>query len=959
MANFFIDRPVFAWVIAIIIMLAGALSLQNLPVAQYPEIASPEISISAIYPGASAKTVEDTVTSVIEQQLKGIDHLTYMYSTSDSNGNGTINVAFEAGTNVDIAQVQVQNKLSMATPMLPQEVQRQGLGVKKSAKNYLIIVGFISEDGSMNSNDLSDYVISNIQDTVSRLAGVGDVTVFGSQYAMRIWADPGKFEQYGLNPSDIVAVIQSQNQQVAGGKLGGTPAVIGQQIAVTVNAAQRLESIEQFRNIIVRTNPDGSMVRLKDVARIEMNGENMDIVSRYNGKDCTGLAVKLASGANALETTDLVKREVENLSSFFPVGMKIVYPYDTSPFVRISIHEVYKTLGEAIALVFLVMYVFLQNLRATFIPTIAVPIVLLGTFGALAAFGFSINTLTMFGMVLAIGLLVDDAIVVVENVERLMAEEGLPPREAAKKSMRQISSALVGIALVLCAVFVPMAFFGGSTGVIYRQFSITIVSAMTLSVIVALVLTPTLCASLLKSHATHSAPEHEDKKSGFFTAFNRAFEALTNKYQNRVHAMVGRPLLWLAPYAAMVGLMFFLFLTLPASFLPDEDQGILFSAVNLPPAASQERTTQILREVDKFFLENEKHNVEGLMTVAGYSFSGSGQNTGMAFVRLKDWSERKGRENRVPAIQERAMRHFAKIKEAMVYAFAPPAVMELGNASGFDFELVDRTAAGHEALKDAGDQLLLRSRGRAELQNVRFNGLSDMEQYTLDIDTERSGAFSVDISELYKTIASYWGSTYINDFMNQGRSKKVYFQADAPFRMQADDFKRYHIRNKQGEMVPFSSLLNGHSSYGSPRLERYNGLSSLEILGEPTAGTSSGQAMQVMEELVKDLPGSFDFSWTGLSYQERMSGSQAPALYGISLLVVFLCLAALYESWSIPLSVMLIVPFGVIGALGGAFLRGLENDVFFQVGLLTTVGLSAKNAILIVEFAKELEESGK
>ena len=935
-------------------MLAGVLSLYTLPVAQYPNIAAPEIAIQCSYPGASAKTVEDTVTQVIEQQMKGIDNLTYMYSNSDSMGQSTINLAFAEGTDPDIAQVQVQNKLQLATPMLPDVVQRSGVRVSKSVKNFLLVVGFISEDGTMTSFDLNDYVVSNVQDPISRVTGVGDITVFGSQYSMRIWCDPGKFEQYKLNVSDVASAIEAQNAQVPGGQLGGQPAVPGQQISVTVNAMSRLQTVEQFENVMLRVNPDGSILRLRDVARIELSGENFNATARYNGSPSAGLAIKLATGANALNTADAVKAEVAKLQEFFPAGMVAVYPYDTSPFVRISIDEVYKTLGEAIVLVFLVMYLFLQDFRATLIPTIAVPVVLLGTFAVLAAFGFSINTLTMFGMVLAIGLLVDDAIVVVENVERVMQEEGLSPVEATRKSMDQITGALVGIALVLSAVFIPMAFFGGSVGVIYRQFSITIVSSMTLSVLVALILTPALCATILKPHGSGHKPQ-----LGLFGRFNRWFDAFTARYQGTVHRIVLKPGRWLLAYGVAVLAVGFLFVRLPSAFLPDEDQGIMFAQVQLPPAASMERTISVLEKIEHYFLNEEKDVVLSMMSVAGYSFSGMGQNTAMVFIRLKDWSERKGDEHRVPAIAGRAMRYFSTIKEALVFAFAPPAVVELGQATGFDFELIDRGSLGHDALMEARDELLAKARQNPNLINVRANGLDDVEQFNLDIDLAKAGALSINLAELNSTISAFWGSMYVNDFMDKGRTKKVYLQADAPYRMQASDFNNYYVRNALGEMVPFSAFMTGHSDYGSPRLERYNGLPSIEILGEAAHGQSSGQAMAIMEELAKELPVGFGFDWTGLSYQERMSGSQAPALYAISLLVVFLCLAALYESWSIPFSVMLVVPFGVLGALGGAYLRGLNNDVYFQVGLLTTVGLSAKNAILIVEFAKELEESGR
>ncbi len=955
MARFFIDRPIFAWVIAILIMLLGVLSFSTLPVAQYPNIAPPEIAVQANYPGASAKTLEDTVTQVIEQQMKGIDNLNYMYSSSDAFGQSTVTLSFMAGTNADTAQVQVQNKLQLAMARLPQTVQRLGINVSKSTKNYLLVVGFVSTDGSMSSSDISDYVASNVQDPISRLPGVGDLTLFGSQYAMRLWCDPAKLEQYQMTVTDITNAVQAQNTQTPGGQLGALPAVKGQQINVTVNASSLLQTVDQFKKILLRVNTDGSAVYLKDVARIELDGETLNTAARYNTQDASGLAIKLASGANALNTADAVKNALAELSAFFPPGLKAVYPYDTSPFVRISINEVYKTLGEAIVLVFLVMYLFLQNFRATLIPTIAVPVVLLGTFAVLAAFGYSINTLTMFGMVLAIGLLVDDAIVVVENVERIMEEEHLPPKEATRKSMDQITGALVGIAMVLSAVFIPMAFFGGSVGVIYRQFSITIVASMTLSVLVAMILTPALCATLLGVHKPK-----QKTHVGIFGRFNRWFDKITLGYQARVHTMVLGPLRWVFVYGLAIGLMAFLFLRLPTAFLPDEDQGMMYAQVMMPPASSQQRTLDVVKKLEKYFLENEKDSVSGLMTVTGYSYSGSGQNAAMAFVRLKDWEERKSKDLRVPAIQDRAMRAFSQIKEGIVVVFAPPAVMELGQATGFDFELIDRGNFGHEALMAARNQLLAAARARPDLiKTIRPNGLDDVEQYSLNVDLAKAGALGVPLGDIYTAISALWGSAYINDFMDKGRTKKVYLQADAPFRMQASDFNRYYVRNTEGKMVPFSALVTGQSTYGSPRLERYNGLSSVELLGEAATGKSSGQAMLLMEELMQQLPSGFGFAWTGLSYQERTSGSQAPALYAISLLVVFLCLAALYESWSIPFSVMLVVPFGVIGALGGAFLRGLNNDVYFQVGLLTTVGLSAKNAILIVEFAKELKESGQ
>ena len=954
MAQFFIDRPIFAWVIAIIIMLAGVLAIRTLPVSQYPAIAPPAVSINATYPGASAKTVEDTVTQVIEQKMKGIDHLRYMASTSDSAGGVAITLTFDAGTDPDIAQVQVQNKLQLATPLLPQTVQQLGIFVTKSTVNFLMVLGFISEDGSMNQDDLSDYVATNVQDHISRVDGVGDVQLFGAQYAMRIWLDPNKLTNFKLTPADVKSAIQAQNVQVSAGQLGGTPSIQGQQLNATISAQTLLQTPEQFGAIMLRTNSDGSKVLLRDVARIEIGTENYETVGRFDRKPATGIAVKLAAGANALNTANNVKAKVDELSQFFPRGMKAVVPYDTTPFVRVSIEEVIKTLVEAIVLVFLVMYLFLQNFRATLIPTIAVPVVLLGTFGVLAACGFSINTLTMFAMVLAIGLLVDDAIVVVENVERVMREDGLSPKEATRKSMHQITGALVGIAMVLSAVFVPMAFFGGSTGVIYRQFSITIVSAMILSVLVAMVLTPALCATMLKPVAKGG----HRVRGGFFGWFNRVFDKTSRGYQAAVGGILGRSIRTLAVYVCIVIAMGYLFVQMPTSFLPDEDQGILFVQIQLPVGATQERTLKVIQDVEDHFLTNEKETAESIFAVAGFSFAGNGQNTGVAFVSLKDWSVRKRPDLRVSAIAGRAMGAFSKIRDAMVFAFAPPAVMELGNATGFDFELQDRAGLGHEKLMEARNEFLGMANKNPALVAVRANGQEDTPEFKVDLDLEKAGALGIATADISDAISTAWGSAYVNDFIDRGRIKKVFLQADALFRMLPEDLNKWYVRNSSGAMVPFSSFSAAHWAYGSPRLERYNGMPSVEIQGEPMPGKSSGEAMKAVEEIAAKLPRGIGYEWTGLSFQERMSGAQAPALYAISLLVVFLCLAALYESWAIPFSVMLVVPLGVIGALAAAQLRGLSNDVFFQVGLLTTIGLSAKNAILIVEFAKDLHEDG-
>jgi multidrug efflux pump len=949
MSRFFIDRPILAWVIALIIMLVGILAISRLPVSRYPNIAPPSVVINATYPGASATAAEESVTQIIEQNMTGIDNLMYIASTSDGEGNVSIDLTFTSGTNPDTAQVQVQNKLQQAMPLLPQAVQLQGISVAKASNSALMYLGYISEDGRLSAGDIGDYLASSVVDAVNRVPGVGSVELLDSKYAMRIWLDPDKLKAYGLTPGDVSSAVQAQNAQLTVGQLGGAPSVRGQQLNATITARGRLHTPEEFRNIVLRSNAGSSTLRLGEVARVELGQADYTFMNRYNGKPASGLGIHLATGANALATAQGVLALLETLRPQLPPGVKVVVPYDETPYVRKSIEEVAKTLAAAVALVFLVMWLFLQNLRATLIPTIAVPVVLLGTFGVLAIAGYTINMLTMFAVVLAIGLLVDDAIIVVENVERLMSEEGLTPVEATRRSMDQITGALVGIATVLSAVFLPMAFLRGSTGVIYRQFSVTIVSAMVLSVIVAIALTPALCATLLEP--VKKGGHHSER--GFFRWFNGLFDRGNRRYQGAVSAILARPGRYALIYLGLASLMGLLFFRLPTAFLPDEDQGLLIGLVQAPVGATLARTQAALDRMTDYFVEHEKEAAASVFTIAGFSFSGMGQNVGIAFVNFNDWSERKSQRLSVSAVQARANAALAEVKDAIAFMFAPPAVFDLGNSAGFDFYLKDNDGQGHAALTAARDQFLDLASKDTRLTNVRAGGLDDAPQFRLDLDAEKAASFGVSLADINETLAVAWGGRYIDDFVDRGRVKRVILQADAPFRMVPEDFARWSVRNAQGNMVSVASFANSHWENGSPRLERYNGVSAMEINGEAAPGVSSGEAMQEVEKLVSRLPPGFSLEFTGQSYQERAAGAQTPLLYGLSLIVVFLCLAALYESWTIPVAILLAAPLGVIGAVLATALRGFERDVYFQVAMLTTIGLASKNAILIVEFAKE------
>ncbi|MCB1632944.1 MAG: efflux RND transporter permease subunit [Xanthomonadales bacterium] len=959
MARFFIDRPIFAWVIAIILMLAGALAITELPVERYPDIAPPQVSISATYPGASAQVVENSVTQIIEQAMQGLDGMMYMSSTSQSNGQASVSITFANGTNADTAQVQVQNKLQTVTSQLPQVVQQQGISVNKAQNGFLMVAAFVSRDGSMNGEDIGDYIGSAVSDRVARVPGVGGTQLFGTKYAMRIWLDPGKLDTYGLSVAEVTAALRAQNAQIAVGQLGGAPAVEGQQLNATINAQDRLQTPEQFRNILLRTRTDGSTLRLADVARVELGAERYGTTARYNGKPASGMAIMLATGANALETAAAVRAEIDEIKPYFPARLDVVYPFDTTPFVSVSIEGVIHTLIEAVVLVFLVMYLFLGNFRATLIPTIAVPVVLLGTFGVLYALGFSINMLTMFASVLAIGLLVDDAIVVVENVERLMSEEGLSPREAARKSMDQITGALIGIGVVLAAVFVPMGLMAGATGVIYLQFTATIVTAMALSVLVAIVLTPALCATMLKPVQKGGHIEHASGPIGrFLDWFNDRFDAGSRRYQRGVRGILGRPGRFMLIYLVLGVVAALLFLRTPTGFLPEEDQGVLMNIVQAPVGATSERTQASMDQLTRHFLDNETDTIESVFTVQGFSFSGSGQNTGMGFVKLTDWDERTAAEQSAASIAGRAMAGLSQLKDALAYTISPPAIQGLGSTAGFSFNLMDNGNLGHEALMAARNQFLGLAGQSALITGVRPNGQEDQPQLRLDIDQAKAQSLGLSSADINSTLSTAWGGSYVDDFIDRGRVKRVYVQADAPFRMLPGDMDRWSVRNADGDMVPFSAFGSSRWEYGSPRLERYDGNSSLEIQGQAAAGVSSGEAMAEVERLVAELPAGIGIEWTGQSYQERQAGNQIVLLYSLSLLIVFLALAALYESWNVPTAVLLMAPLGILGAVLATLLRGLERDVYFQVAMLTTVGLTSKNAVLIIEFAKQYYEQG-
>jgi len=953
MSKFFIDRPIFACVVSMLIVLLGVVAISQLPVAQYPSVAPPSININATYAGASAETLQNTVTSIIEQQLNGIDNLLYISSTSNSSGLSTISLYFEPGTNPDTAQVQVQNKLQLAIPALPQIVQQAGVTVTKATRNYLMFFTLSTPDGSMDEIALGNYIASNVLDPIRRVPGVGEANQFGTENAMRVWMNPQKLYSYNLTANDVIAAIGAQNLQIPLGQLGDRPFVKGQELNVTLQGRSTLNTPEQFEKIILRVNPDGSRVYLRDVANVALGGLDYSTRARTNGFPSSAVAIKLTPTANAVATADAIHAKVTELSKFFPPGVKVDYPLDQSAFVRISVQEVIKTLLIAIFLVFCVMYLFLQSMRTTLIPTIVVPVALMGTFTVLKAFGFSINVLTLFGMVLAIGILVDDAIVVVENVERLMREEGLSPRDASIKAMEQITGALVGISLVLTAVFIPMAFFGGSVGAIYKQFSLSLVASMLFSIFLALTLTPALCAAILKPV---NKDEHAEKK-GFFGLFNKGFTKGRDKYHNMVERMLKTTGRWFIVYTLIVLAVVILFARLPSSFLPEEDQGYFITNIQLPVGATQERTLKVLKKVEKYFLSQPE--TDKIITVAGFSFNGRGQNSALSFIRMKDWSQRPGDGHKAPAIIRRAFGAFSQIKDAIIYPVNLPPIPELGTSSGFDMELEDQASLGHDKLMQARDQLMGLAAKDPNVVGVRMQGLEDAAQLKIDIDENKASALGVSLADINTAMQANFGSFYVNNFVHGNRVQRVIVELDAPYRMQPSDISKVYVRNNQGEMVSLSSLVHLKWTYGSPQLQRYNGFPALEIVGSTPPGKSTGEAMKAMEAMVNKLPRGVGYEWTGQSYEELLSGAQAPALFTLSIIVVFLALAALYESWSIPFAVMLVVPLGVLGSLLAATMRGMPDDVYFKVGLLAIIGLSTKNAILIVEFAKDLQKEGK
>ena len=955
-AKFFIFRPIFAWVISLIIMISGVVSLYLLPVEQYPDIAPPQINIFATYTGASAQTVENSVTQIIEQQLTGLDGMLYFSSSSSSSGRSRISIVFNQGVNPDIAQVQVQNKVEQILSKLPDDVQRQGVRVYKSQTDFLMLASVYDSTGKANRTDISDFLVSNLQDSIARIEGVGEVTVYGGQYAMRIWLDPYKLEKYNLIPLDIQNAINAQNSQASAGRLGAMPTLDNQQLSVTVTARSMFENVDEFENIILKTSLDGSSVKIKDVARVEIGAQSYNNVTALNGYPASGISIQLASGANAVSTSKKVKEFLQNAQTFFPEGYKVAYPRDTTLFIQASINEVVKTLIEAIILVVFVMFLFLKNFRATLIPAIAVPVVILGTFAILNILGFTINTLTMFALVLAIGLLVDDAIVVVENVERNMKELGLSAKEATIISMQEVTSALIGITTVLSVVFLPMAFFGGSTGVIYQQFSVTIISSMVLSVIVALTLTPALCATILKPHS--------EKSSGFIFKFNQYFEDFTKKYTSWIEKIIKLPKRWAIFYLIIVVVASYIFIKLPTSFLPKEDQGSLMVQYTLPVGAVASRTVDVANIIRDYFLNEEKEALNTIFTISGFSSRSSGQNVGTAFISLKSWDERNSKELHVDSISKRAMMAFNNpnskyfIRDARVFAINPSVIQGLGSSDGFEFQLLASSNISREELRDVKDAILQEAKTNSNINSVRADGTEESPQLKISYDVQKALSLGLNLRDIDTTLSAAWGGIYVNDYIDRNRIKRVYIQGDAPFRSAPEDLYKWKVRNSAGTMTPFSEFSKFSWEYGPEELTRFNGFMSYEIQGSAATGISSGVAMSEMEKIANKNANGTMYAYSGSSYQEKIASNQSLLLYAISILVVFLCLAALYESWSVPFSVLLVVPLGVLGVVLAVYFRDLSNDVYFQVALLAVMGLASKNAILIVEFINSAYKNG-